>query len=307
MSFGKDALGLTVQTCRLELTGTAQDARRVRILETLGKAYLAQNEIEAAISTWNEASQYTAPSRDDLKASESWARLQVLIGQTYAQSTEVDKAENQFKKTLEKVETVSGRYSLPAGLVQDAMGAFYSLQNKPAEAETAFRRARIVYELRLGKTSLKTLESRMNQAVGLLDMGKEQEALSQFQILADVMNPLEQFKNEPVRAEVLTFLGTLQMRNDLLQQASSNYKAAFEIRQNVYGPRDIRTSQSLNNLGVVLYRAGQLEAAEAALGKAYVIRADSLGATDPLTISTQKNLQAVIAAQNKAKAQQAAR
>ncbi len=300
-SFGKEPVNATVETCRLELTGPITQAKRVKILETLGKAYLAQNEADLAISTWNEASQYSPLSREDQVAAESWTRLQVLIGQTYAQADQMERAEAHFQKTLNTVEQSIGRYSLPAGMVQDALGTYYALQNKPGESEAAFKRSRIVYEIRLGKTNARTLETRMNHAVGLLDMEKEQEALESFQILAEIINASPSYKNEPIRAEILTFLGTLQMRNDQLQEAARNYQTAFEVRQAAFGPNDIRTSQSLNNLGVVLYRAGDLKRAEVALSRAYIIRADSLGGEDPLTLSTQKNLQAVIAAQNAAK------
>jgi tetratricopeptide (TPR) repeat protein len=300
-SFGKEAVSNTIETCRLELTGPVTQPRRIKILETLGKAYLAQNEADLAISTWSEASQYSKLSREDQSAAESWTRLQVLIGQTYAQVNQTERAESHFKKTLNTVEQVVGRYSLPAGMVQDALGSYYALQNKPAEAEAAFKRSRIVYEIRLGKTHARTLETRMNHAIGLLDMQKEQEAIESFRVLAEIINPLAQYKKEPIRAEILTFLGTLQMRSEKLAEAAKNYQTAFEVRQAAFGPNDVRTSQSLNNLGVVLYRAGDLKRAETALSRAYIIRADALGSQDPLTLSTQKNLQAVIAAQNTAK------
>lgn len=300
-SFGKDPVSTTVETCRLELTGPITQAKRVKILETLGKAYLAQNEADLAITTWNEASQYSPLSRENQAAAEAWTRLQVLIGQTYSQADQMARAEAHFQKTLSTVENSIGRYSLPAGMVQDALGSFYALQNKADEAEAAFKRSRIVYEIRLGKTNARTLETRMNHAVGLLDMQKEQEAQESFQVLAEIINSSPIYKNEPIRAEILTFLGTLQMRSDQLEAAATNYQTAFEVRQAAFGPNDIRTSQSLNNLGVVLYRAGDLKRAEMALSRAYIIRADSLGSADPLTLSTQKNLQAVIAAQNAAK------
>ena len=47
-SFGKEPVGTTVEICRLELTGPVTQAKRVKILETLGKAYLAQNEADLA-------------------------------------------------------------------------------------------------------------------------------------------------------------------------------------------------------------------------------------------------------------------
>lgn len=300
-SFGKDPVNTTVETCRLELTGPVTTAKRIAILETLGKTYLAQNEADLAISTWHEASQYTKPDRNDPAAAEAWTRLQVLIGQTYSQVDQLNKAEAQFKKTLNTVEQSIGRYSLPAGIAQDALGTYYALQNKQEEAETAFKRSRIVYEIRLGKTNARTLETRMNHAVGLLDMGKEAQALENFQVLGEIINSTPEYQNAPIRAEILTFLGTLQMRSDQLQSAIGNYKTAYEVREAAFGPNDIRTSQSLNNLGVVLYRAGDLKRAEIALSKAYVIRNDALGNEDPLTVSTQRNLQAVIAAQNAAK------
>lgn len=296
-SFGKERVGLTVETCRHELTGPVSQQKRIAILETLGKTYLSQNEPEMAIAAWNEASQYTMPRKEEPVTGENWTRLQVLIGQTYIQKRQYEKAEAQYKKTLNVVEREIGRHSLSSGMLQDALGSLYSLQNKADEAELAFQRSRIVYEIMLGKTDSKTLETRMNHAVGLLDMGKEDEAQERFQILADIINASPVYKNEPIRAEVLTYLGTLQMRTDQLKEASINYQAALDVRQAVFGPNDIRTSQSLNNLGVVLFRAGDLKRAEMALSKAYVIRNDTLGNEDALTISTQKNLQAVIAAQ----------
>jgi tetratricopeptide (TPR) repeat protein len=300
-SFGKESSSSTIETCRLELTNALTTPKRIAVLETLGKAYLSQNEPDLAITTWNEASQYTRPSREDAAGSETWTRLQILMAQTHLQAAQVQKAETQLNNTLSTVEQTTGRFSLPAGMVQDALGTFYALQEKTEEAETAFKRSRIVYEIRLGKTHARTLETRMNHAVGLLDMGREAEAQEHFQVLASIINDTPAYKNEPIRAEVLTFLGTLQMRGDKLLDAANNYQAAFEVRQVAFGPNDIRTSQSLNNLGVVLYRAGDLRRAEVALSKAYVIRSDALGAQDPLTLSTQKNLQAVIAAQNAAK------
>ena len=299
-SFGKESASSTLETCRLELTNVLTTTKRIAILETLGKFYLSQNELELAISTWSEASQYVRPSREDGVSSETWTRLHILMAQTQLQAEQAQKAEAQLITTLSAVEQAIGRYSLPAGMAQDALGTFYALQEKATESEAAFKRSRIVYEIRLGKTHPRTLETRVNHAVGLLDMKRETEALEHFQVLAEIMNATPSYKNEPIRAEVLTFLGTLQMRNEQLLEAANNYQAAFEVRQAAYGPNDIRTSQSLNNLGVVLYRAGDLKRAEVALSKAYVIRSDALGGQDPLTLSTQRNLQAVISAQNAA-------
>lgn len=300
-SFGQEPLVKTIDTCRTELTTPIIQSNRISVLETLGKAYLAQGEPQAAMSAWNEASQYISPSQGNLEAAEAWTRLQVLIGQTHANVGSQEQAKAQFARSLTRVEQDLGRYSLPAGIVQDALGTYHALQGNANEAEKAFKRARIIYEIRLGKTHPRTMETRMNHAVGLLDLKQEEKAQEQFSVLAEIINGLPQFKAEPIRAEILTFLGTLQMRGDDLNNAVKNYQAAYEVRESAFGANDIRTSQSLNNLGVVLYRAGDLKNAERVLSKAYVIRKDALGDKDALTLSTQKNLQAVIAAQNAAK------
>lgn len=299
-SFGQEPIDRTLQTCREELTAPVSRFRRVAILETLGKVYLAQKEPALAIKTWNEASQFSQLNRSDSESSESWARLQVLIAQTKATEGQVEEADQYFQATLRKVEEGAGRFSVAAGLVQDAMGTHLALHNQAARADEAFRKARIIYEVRLGKDNLRTLETRMNRAVGMLDASKEDEARESFEALATQINGLPQYANTSIRAEILTFLGTLQMRNEELSAAVRNYQTAFEVRQNVFGPTDIRTSQSLNNLGVVLFRSGDLAGAERALSRAYIIRKDALGDQDSLTLSTQRNLQAVIAAQNSA-------
>lgn len=299
-SFGKESASITLETCRLELTNTLSTRKRIAVLETLGKLYLSQKEPELAFTTWKEASQYSRPSRDDTVSSETWARLQVLMAQTQLQSEQFQKAEAQLVKSLKTLELTTGRYSSPVGIVLDALGTFYALQGKEQKFEASFKRSRIIYEIRMGKTHPRTLETRMNYAIGLLDLKREDEALKQFTGVADIMNTTPSYQDDPIRAEALTFLGTLQMRNEQLVEATKNYQIAFEVRQAVFGPNDIRTSQSLNNLGVVLFRAGDLTQAEAALSKAYVIRSDALGVDDPLTQSTQKNLQAVIEAQEAA-------
>lgn len=291
----------TIEICREELTAPLTRDRRVAVLESLGKAYLAQQEPNLALVTWNEASQYLSPSRTNPQATEQWSRLQVLIAQTYFQLNEPEKAKEQFLRTIARIDKEVGRYSVAGGFAQDALGAFYALQNQVEPAEEAFKRSRIIHEVRLGKFHPKTIETRMNHAVGLLDMNQEDKAKEHFLVLAEIINARPEFDSEPIKAEIVTFLGTLQMRQDDLVNAAKNYQMAFEVRQNAFGPDDVRTSQSLNNLGVVLYRAGDLVRAEQALSRAYVIRRDALGEKDSLTTSTQKNLQAVIAAQNAAK------
>lgn len=300
-SFSEQSLSATVDTCRNELTVPITRQRRLSVLETLGKAYLAQNEPRLALNTWNEAAQYITPGKADPVGSEQWARLQVLMAQTLVQLEQPKEAQNLLDSTIRRIERDNGRFSMPAGVLQDALGTFYALQNQPEKALAAFQRSRIIHEIRLGRVHPRTIETRMNQAVGLLDMNKEADAKAGFMALAEIVGTTDNLKRESVSAEVLTFLGTLQMRDDELKNAAVNYQTAFEIRQAVFGPNDIRTSQSLNNLGVVLYRAGDLQRAEKALSRAYVIRKDALGDKDSLTLSTQKNLQAVIAAQQSSK------
>lgn len=292
-----------INTCRQDLIAPLKQEQRTQVLETLGKVYSSQNETELAIQTWKEAAQYVQPQRNSIESGERWVRFQILIGQSYGQTNQPEKAELQFKQTLNKAESLYGGFSLPAGMVQDALGAHYGLLNKYDASIKAFQRARVVHEVRLGKLHPRTIETRLNQAVAFLDMNKEDEAKAQLEALAALIRPMPEYQKAPVLAETLTFLGTLQMRTDQLTQAIDSYETALRVRTEIFGKDDVRTSQSLNNLGVVLYRAGQLEKAELALSQAYVIRRNKLGEQDTLTLSSQKNLQAVIAAQQQAKQQ----
>lgn len=294
-------LDAVINTCRQDLIAPLKQEQKLGVLETLGKVYSAQNETALAIQTWQEASQYTLPQRGMIASGEKWVKFQVLIGQAYAQTEQGDKAEAQFKQALAKAERLYGPYSLPAAIAQDALGGQYGVTKRPEAAIKAFERSRIVHEIRLGKLHPRTIETRLNQAVALLDLGKEDEAKKQLEILANTIRPLPEYQDAPVLAETLTFLGTLQMRSDELKAAVESYEIALNVRTKVFGADDVRTSQSLNNLGVVLYRAGDLKRAEVALSKAYVIRKDKLGEKDALTLSSQKNLQAVIAAQQERK------
>ena len=295
-SLSQKSLEETIEICREELTAPLVRQKRVLVLTALGKAYLEQQEAELAIQTWHEASQYLTPNQANLAEAEQWAFLRVLIAQTHAQFNQEELARVHFSKTAERVDRDVGRHSMAAGIVQNALGDFYAQQQHAQAAEEAFKRARIIHEVHLGRWHLKTIEVRMNHAVGLLDMNQETLAQEHFQVLVNLVSGRSEFNNEPVKAELLTYLGTLQMRQDLLMEAAKNYQAAFEVRQRVFGVSSIKTSQSLNNLGVVLYRLGDLGRAEQALSRAYIIRRDTLGEMDALTASTKKNLQAVISA-----------
>jgi tetratricopeptide (TPR) repeat protein len=296
-SLQQKSISETIEVCREELTAPVSREKRVLILMALGRAYAEQGETELAINTWKEGAQYLAPSEDNPIATEHWAMLQVFIAQAYQQSNQLDKARQQLLETAARIDQTVGRHATAAGLVQNALGDFYAQSNQAQASEEAFTRARIIYELHFGKLHPKTLEVRMNYAVALLDMGKEDQAMPYFQVLLALIEQHPELNREPVKAEVLIYMGTLEMRHEQLQAAAKHYQAAYEVRLAVFGAKDLRTSQALNNLGVVLYRAGDLAKAEQALSKAYVIRLEALGDNDALTISSKKNLQAVIAAQ----------
>lgn len=287
----------TIETCREELTAPVNREKRIQILMALGRAYAEQGETALAINTWKEGAQYLTPAEDNPMATERWAMFQVFIAQAYQQNNQIEKARQQLVDTAARIDQTVGRHATAAGLVQNALGDFYAQQNQAQAAEEAFTRARIIYELHFGKLHPKTLEVRMNYAVGLLDMGREDQAVPYFQALADLIERHPELNQAPVKADVLIYLGTIEMRREQLQAAAQHYQTAYEVRQAVFGSKDLRTSQALNNLGVVLYRAGDLAKAEQALSKAYVIRLEALGDNDALTISSKKNLQAVIAAQ----------
>lgn len=287
-----------IALCREELTGPVQDADRINILQTLGQIYLLQNETDLAISAWYEASQYTPPKRDKPEQADRWTQLQVLIAQTHSKLGNKQKAKDQLLDTLNTVERLLGSYSLPVAVVRDSLGTLYALSGEKDEALFNFQRSRVIHEIRLGKLHLRTIEARLNYAVGLLDLKLEDQARDSFDVLAQVINSEPAYQNAPIRAEILTFLGTLQMRAEMVEAAIRNYQTAYMVRFNYYGPEDLRTSQSLNNLGVALYRAGDLKGAEKTLSQAYVIRREKLGIDDPLTTSTQNNLKAVLQAQS---------
>lgn len=299
-SFEREPTKTTINVCRDELHGPISHGMKEEILTILGKTYLAQGEQDIAIASWNEASQYTLPAKDQPEANQKWAELQVLIAQTYAQMDKPKLAYAQYMKALKTLKVTSGERSVPSAVVYDSLGTFYAQQKEAEKAEHAFLRSRIVYEIRLGADNPKTIDTRLNNAVALMDLGQADQAKARFEELAKIVNTDTYYENQPIRAEILTFLGTMEMQDNDLRSAAMHYEQAFNVRQTAFGPNDLRTSQSLNNLGVVLFRAGNLQRAEQALSRAYIIRKDLLGEKDPLTVSTQRNLQAVIAAEDAA-------
>lgn len=299
-SFEREPAKTTINICREELHGPISHGMKEEILTILGKTYLSQGESDIAIASWNEASQYTLPAKNQAEANQKWAELQVLIAQTYNQMDKPKLAYAQYMKALQTLKTTSGERSVPAAAIYDSLGTFYAQQKEADKSDQAFLRSRIVYEIRLGADNPKTIDTRLNHAVALMDLGQMEKAKDHFIELANLVNKDAYYENQPIRAEILTFLGTMEMQDNDLRSAAQHYEQAFNVRQNAFGPNDIRTSQSLNNLGVVLFRAGNLERAEQALSRAYIIRKDLLGDKDPLTLSTQRNLQAVIAAEDAA-------
>jgi tetratricopeptide (TPR) repeat protein len=219
------------------------------------------------------------------------------------QQDEQAKAEQWLLQASARADAEFGRHAMPSAMLQDALGTWWSNRDQLDKAQACFQRARIAYEVLLGPLHPKTLETRLNHATGLLSLGQEDEGMAALEVLAGLVTGAPAFQAEPIKADILTFLGTLNMQKSslggvraqaALKEALVQYQTALAVRVAAFGEDDVRTSQSMNNLGVAFYRAGQLPEAEDWLAKAYGVRKLRLGPQDPLTQSTEKNLRAVV-------------
>jgi tetratricopeptide (TPR) repeat protein len=302
-TLGQVPASTTIDNCRESLTTPISRPRRLAVLEALGRAYAAQGDMAAAVTTWQEGLQYLQPSRKDPAQGLIWANLVVLTAQAMGQQDAEKKAELLLLKSSARADAEFGRHAMPSAMLQDALGTWWSNRDQLDKAQGCFQRARIAYEVLLGRMHPKTLETRLNYATGLLSLGQDDEGMATLEVLAGLVEGEAALQNEPVKADVLTFLGTLRMQKanqggerakEELQAALAHYNKALNVRIAAFGQEDVRTSQSMNNLGVALYRAGHLQAAEDWLAKAYGVRKLRLGPQDPLTQSTEKNLRAVV-------------
>lgn len=93
-----------------------------------------------------------------------------------------------------------------------------------------------------------------------------------------------------VQAEMLGVLGDIYRKLSLYEEAADLVGEGLEIRQDLYGPDDLRVAESLNLLGSVRQARGELESAEEVYAEALRVRVGRLGEADPLVADVINNL-----------------
>jgi serine/threonine-protein kinase len=136
--------------------------------------------------------------------------------------------------------------------------------------------------------------------LGVLDaaQGKYDDALRRFEEWRSLTDK-EIRTVDPGYAHGLATIADLYETLARLDEALALHERALGIRERVLGPRHPLVGDSLNNMGVVLYRLGRYRDADTAYRKALAIREHSHGPEHPLVASTLNNLAGILEAEGR--------
>lgn len=104
-------------------------------------------------------------------------------------------------------------------------------------------------------------------------------------------------KDPEVQSQMMQVMASTYMNLGLYARAHELAKGALDVRQRLLGPDDLRTLESIDQLGWILDQEGHYAEAEQLERQALAGERRILGASDPITLKTTDNLAVVLGQQ----------
>src|SRR5208282_713095 len=104
-------------------------------------------------------------------------------------------------------------------------------------------------------------------------------------------------KDPEVQSQMMQVMASTYMNLGLYARAHELAMGALDARQRLLGPDDLRTLESIDQLGWILDQEGHYAEAEQLERQALAGERRILGANDPITLKTTDNLAAVVGQQ----------
>jgi tetratricopeptide (TPR) repeat protein len=189
----------------------------------------------------------------------------------------LDAASAQIDSGLKAAPELQLRQLLALGWVYHAMGL-------PTEALQLFDKAAAI-PFADERTRFEVLNA---QAQGLWRQGElrkaETVARAAYEVAREVLPELSEG-----RAQSMTTLALILDENFKHEESKSLFEQVLQIRTTLFGPRSLKVSTTLHNLGMMAHHMGDLAKAELLYAEALAIKTEQLGRAHPNTLTTLEN------------------
>jgi tetratricopeptide (TPR) repeat protein len=238
------------------------------------------------------------------RADERAARLCALRGAQLRSFGDYRRAEAYLKQALAIRKQVLGKPNSEIVASLYDVGFVLKDQGKFAEAQDYFEQALAIIRHLRGEEHLETAVSFNNLGLVYKDLRRFREAQGYFERalqITDARDP--DHPNSVDCLHNLAWLSVDQGDERLRARARSYLDRALKIQQRVFGEQDLRTVESLNGLGELLFRQGDFgdtvpdepyKEAQSYFNQALAIRAKLLGERHPETAESLNNLGRVL-------------
>jgi len=165
-----------------------------------------------------------------------------------------------------------------------ALGWVYHAMGLPTEALQLFDKAAAI-PFADERTRFEVLNA---QAQGLWRQGElrkaETVARAAYEVAREVLPELSEG-----RAQSMTTLALILDENFKHEESKSLFEQVLQIRTTLFGPRSLKVSTTLHNLGMMAHHMGDLAKAELLYAEALAIKTEQLGRAHPNTLTTLEN------------------
>ncbi len=212
-----------------------------------------------------------------------------LLGNLYAETSDYEKAEAAYQKTLAIRTKVLGETNPLVALTIGDMGVVYRLRGEPERALPLYQKSLAIREQSFGREHPEV--ARMMQSIGNLsfDAGDYVEARKYYeQALA-----IREKTLEPTNSSIASVLNGLALIAGELGdnvKAEQMYLRVLDISEKTLPPEHPSIAIYLDNLAGVYREMGDLEKAEPMFKRALAIREKSLGAEDIMVSASLNNV-----------------
>jgi tetratricopeptide (TPR) repeat protein len=215
--------------------------------------------------------------------------LRTMIGRTYSQLGELDKAEPHLRRALDLGLETFGEDARLTTEAMDDLATLLQHQRRLPDAEALFRRGLRIRRLMWGASHPEAIASTNNLAVVLTIRDKLDEAEALSRQVVDLS--LAEFgPDHPWTLVHMANLASIIKDRGRWAEAAPIMRRVLEAQTRIKGPEDPMTLLTMNGLGQLLTRMNETEEAEQVLRRCLDARIRRLGPEYGETLISMSNL-----------------
>ncbi len=256
---------------------------------TMAKVYKNLGLYDAAADLLNSALQTRRQATPD----DNIAIADVLyeIAEVQIQDGDYDGAEHRLRDVIERRSAALGPEHVDVAHAVSSLAIVYYYQSKYEQSRDTFREALDVFEATLGTDHPDVINTMSSLGSLYWRTGDLQEA-ERLQVRALELKREYVGEDHPDVAVMMDNLAILLSQQGNNDGAERYYLDALALKQKIFGDSP-QVANTMNNIGMMYWRAGQLDASESMLSDAMKMWTETLGADNLKTYIAASNLSRV--------------